>query len=240
MATTAASRSTVPSSPTSHYRARREAGSDHERAVAEVSHSYGRNDFGHLLARVRDEYEHAEAIQSQDDRVALDDPPAPVDDAFTVAEDQVRAKIATLTALRQALSFDAIADATKANELAGVESDLAAAERELERTRLARAESTRREREAQEVAEQERRAKAQERAAELGEQRQRADQKLTKAGVGFAQALAAVEGIAAQQSEAMSDAGHGWQQLGPSRGQLQRIISGALIEANAPTGWLGP
>jgi hypothetical protein len=77
MATTAASRSTVPSSPTSHYRARREAGSDHQRAVAEVHHSYGRADLGLLLERVREEYEQAESVQSQDDRAALDDSPAP-------------------------------------------------------------------------------------------------------------------------------------------------------------------
>jgi hypothetical protein len=57
---------TVPASPTSHYRARREAGSDHERAVREVQHSYGRNDLGQLLEGARAEYEQAGAIQTQD------------------------------------------------------------------------------------------------------------------------------------------------------------------------------
>lgn len=225
----------VPSSPSAHYRARRKAGSDHERAVHEVQYSYGRTDLAPLLDRVRVEYEQAGAIEPQGDRAA----PAPEDDAFTVAENHVRAKIATLTALRQSLAFDAIADATRANELRGVECDLVAAESELERAHLARTESNRRDREAEELLKAEARAKAQERAAELGEQRQKADAKLTKTASEFAKALGAVESIAAQQSQALSDAGRGWQSLSFSPGQLQRLVAAALIEANAPTGWLG-
>jgi hypothetical protein len=206
-----------------------------------VHHSYGRADLGPLLERVREEYEHAESVQSHGDRAALDDPPAPVDNAFTVAEDQVRAKIATLTALRQTLSFDAIADATKANELAGVESDLAAAESELERTHLARAEFNRRRREAELSARQEARARALQRADELAGRREQADRKLSDAGRKFGLALASVEAIAAQQADALSATGHpnAWQAVTPTAGQLQRVLATSLAEAGASAQWIG-
>jgi hypothetical protein len=223
----------APASPTAHYRARREAGSDHERALAEVQHSYGRTDLAPLLARVRDEYEQAGA--TLDGRVAVDTPPGPVDDAFTVAENELTAKIDVLSGWRQALSFDAMTDATKANELAGVENDLAACESALEHTRLARTESSRREREAEEIAKQEALRQALDGASELGVERDHAEAKLSKAATAFASAVAALDAVASEQSRVLEGVGQPGAWLSP--GEVRGVLMHALASQGVRTDW---
>jgi hypothetical protein len=223
----------APASPSAFYRVRRQEGSDHPRAVREVEHAYQRNDLGQLLAREQVRYE--QAAELPDDAPVRDDHAVQAD-AFTVAEDELRARIATLTALRQSLAFGAIADATKANELAGVEHDLMAAERELERTALARAESTYRQREAQQQAQQEAVRQALKRAGELGVERDRAGVKLNKAAATFASAIAALDAVASEQSQVLESVGRPGGRLSPQ--EVRDVLVRALALQGMRADWL--
>jgi hypothetical protein len=106
---------------------------------------------------------------------------------------------------------------------------------------LARTEGARRQREAEEIAKQEAKDAAMRRANALGEDRQKADQELTKAASDFAKALAAVQAIATRQAQALYAVNQveAWREVAPSPAQLQGILDAACGEAGAPTGWVG-
>ena len=224
---------TVPSSPSAYYLSRREAGSDHDTAVAEVQHSYGRRDLGRVLEQARTQYENPpEAIEPVPEV-------EPVPDAFPAAEDEIRAKIAALTERRQRASPDALTDPAKRSQLAELTAELAGAEAELELIGLARLEADRLEREQAEQADRERTDAALARAAELGTEAAKVWQKVEKIAATFAQALADHNRLQHEQAQALSAAGRtgAW---GTSPQAVTRLLADSLRAARAPMDWLTP
>jgi hypothetical protein len=225
----------VPSSPSQHYCTLRAGGSTHEAALHAAAHAYQttpRELLDSGVARLWEELERSEPVAD----APRQEVPQP--DPLDTTALEITNRQEALEADRQRLSLDAISDNSARADLVKVEREIAELRAEAERVALAKIEGNRREREAREIAEREAKEEALQRANDLGEQRQKADAKLIKTASDFANALAAVEGIAAQQSEALSDAGQGWRSLAPSAGQLQRIVAAALIQAGAQAQWL--
>jgi hypothetical protein len=227
----------APASPSQHYLSLRETGSGHESALQAVAHAYGRTPQELLdngVANLWDQLQRSEPVaveQPQDDQRSAD--------PFTAAETGARARIDSLTALRQPLALDAIGSADKRQELDGVEADLAAAESELERIRLARQESAKREREQAQQARQARREKAQARVDELAEQRTKAEQRMARSAADFARAVAATDALSAQQVGALAEAGHSQADRAQlSVPEVRATLVRALASQNVRADWL--
>ena len=112
-----------------------------------------------------------------------------------------RRRIQELAEARQRLASDAISDEDARQELANVESELAAADAELERMSLARAEGERRDVEARERAEAKRRAAALECARTLQSQREAAALKVDRGAKALAEALTELDRVCGEQAE---------------------------------------
>jgi hypothetical protein len=192
----------TPGSPAQLYRDRREQGADHAEAISTVQHAYGRRDWEAVLVRVRHEIEHPEPLQIGDP-VEEAQLPHPLD----AVEAEIRAKINSLTALRQTLSLDAIGNEPKSEELAGVESDLAGAKAELERIDLARREAQKREQAEQQQTEAAAREPLLRRARLLQGKREASARRVDSAFKSAAEALAQHQVIVAEQTHTLTAAG---------------------------------
>jgi hypothetical protein len=224
--------------PSDLYRDRRDRGDDHDQAVRQVCHMYGRSpqELGPTLERARAEFENPtpEIIEPEQE---IAESPAP--STFDVAESELQQKIAELQERRGELSLDALTSEDARRELTSVEQELEAADREVCRVALARREDDRRQRLAAEQAEAARVQAALDRAAELAGDRERAEAKLTKAAAELAPSIAGVHDVAAKQAAALSEAGRddAWRQATPSPSP---IVARALVERGLPTDWLTP
>jgi hypothetical protein len=126
----------------------------------------------------------------------------------TVAN-EARERLIELREQRRRLSLDALGgDAQQQQALADVESQIAAAERQLEQAGLAGEEQTRREREAAEQAAQTAREQAARRAAKLQGQLPKSEQSIDAAMATLAGALAAHEDLTRRLAHELRDAGH--------------------------------
>jgi DNA repair exonuclease SbcCD ATPase subunit len=178
--------SEVPQSPVQVYVARRRQGVTHERALGDAARSYGRRpkDLEARLERARRDFEGPE--REVPEPTAEVPEPSP----FDALEGEVNAKLAALAEARQRLSLDALTDEDARLELANVEDENRAAEAELERLALARTESSRRDREAEEKVERELRQAAAARAAKVEAMLPKLAKKIDSTGAAFARALA--------------------------------------------------
>ena len=221
----------ITNSPSALYRSRRAAGRDHDHAVTEVQHAYGRRDLGHQLDRARAEYEKPRPPVVELIEEAL--PSDPLD----VGESEIRNRVAELQAERQRLAFDALNDPAKRQDLADCEAALAGADAELQHVGLARKEAGRREQAAHDLADQRAVEAALDRARELEGEALRAKAKVDKCLATFAEALADHYRICVEQVSALSAAGRPGAM--PSPTAIQATVAQALRAAGAPLGWLG-
>lgn len=228
---------TTPSSPGATYTSRRSQGSDHQRAVREVAHAYQRSEreVQRVVAEARAAFEAPEQAPAPTENGTI-----PSHHPLDARKAEISKRIADLSQERSELALAAMEDDVGADELADVEAQLAGLEAEAEHIGLARVEADRRARQGAVDAEQKVRQKARDRAQLLATERAKLEGKLGLAALSFAEALAAVDVIAAQQARALSDAGspNAWQQVTPSPSGVRRILVTALRQAGAPTGFL--
>jgi hypothetical protein len=193
----------VPASPTALYKTRREAGDDHAKAVRQVAHSYRRRpkELEPILVRARNEMDRPEpeAVEPPQE--------TPEPHPLAAVEVEIRARLDSLSALRQTLALDALGDKAKAEELAGVEADLAGAHAELERVPLARREAEIRERAEREQAEAAAREPLLRRARLLQAKREASARRVDGAFKSAAEALAQHHAIVAEQTHTLTAAG---------------------------------
>lgn len=129
-------------------------------------------------------------------------------DLQALARDAER-RLVELREQRARLSLDALTDpeGAEGQELASVESETAAAERQLAHARLAGEERDRRESEAREHAEREQRQQGYERAQALQRDREAAAGKIDRGAKALAGALAVFDCVVREQDEALKQAG---------------------------------
>jgi hypothetical protein len=223
----------VPSGAAGQYRARRAAGSDHDKAIAETEHAFGRRDLGEKLGRVRDEL-----VREQNAQVEPDPEPIVVEEpAMDAATAEIAGRIETLTAERQALALDCLHSSARASDLVKVEAALAAARLELERIPLAAAELLRRQSAADEHAQHEARAAAKGRADVLGADAVKLwASKVQPAATAFAQAIAEHNRICTAQASQLEAAGQteARRRTVPGDAALQGVLADACLTAGAP------
>src|SRR5207249_2604099 len=111
---------------------------------------------------------------------------------------------------------------------------------ELQRVHMAKAEAIRRQVEDTEREQQKVVADGMKRAGELEHDRQQAAQRVDRAFRAAADALAAHQGIAAQQAQALSEAGRhpeGWRTVMTPGWVIEAALCHALTTAGAPAAW---
>jgi hypothetical protein len=222
----------TPSSPSTVYLARRDAGKTHDEAEAAAEHAYGRRpgEYRHLLARVRDEYEAQPAEVVEPPQESVEQHP------LDPVEGEIRARIEQLQRDRAGLALDAMSDDKAKARLGDVSDRLANAEVELENVGLARAEGIRRESEAKRQAEEEARQEALARVADLQGDRQRAEGKMATAATAYARAVAALYAVVASETRARVAAGEAdaWRSTAPRQSALRQALTNELLAAGAP------
>jgi hypothetical protein len=122
-------------------------------------------------------------------------------------EQDAREKVRVAETVEAKLSLDALTDPACADELRDVRSERASAEAQLRQIEQAREEQGRREDEARERAEVERKQEAYDRARELQRDRESAGRRFDKAAAGLAQALAELHRIGGEQEALLATAG---------------------------------
>jgi hypothetical protein len=231
---------TIPATLEDVYGRRREQGDDHRRAAEVATHQMGGGrrprDLAHRLDRARDGWEReAEApapLQVGDLDAEQDQP-----DGFTPAEADLTAQIARLEDERQRLSLDSISDDRARGKVADAEKRLAAAQVQLDRVQLARAESGRRVQQQRDDADRKAKQAARDRADALGHERARVEVKVAKAAGAYAADVAELHAVAQRQGQALTAAGDGnaWHTTRPLGTVLLDQLKTALAAAGAPT-----
>jgi hypothetical protein len=149
-------------------------------------------------------------------------------------EEDARRRIGELTEARGRLSLDAIGDEAARQELANVESELAAAEGELQRVELARTEFGRREQEAQHQVEEKRQRAAQRRADTLERELAKDAAAVDEGAQLFATALAAFIAREGELQRELRLAGNGPSVVHTSSSRFEAALKNALGNAGVP------
>jgi hypothetical protein len=229
----------VPSNLEAVYASRRQAGADHDEASRAALHAFGG---GRRPSELDDRLQAARAEFESDQ---LDDPVEPAPEALPphpldAVAAEVEVRIRDLTEARQKLSLDSLTDEKAGAQLASTEKALADAQAELGHVALARKEASRREQE--EAASEQRKvvADALQRAGELQHLRQQAAERVDKAALQFARALADHQAVAANQVQALTEAGRAeaFRTAMPPAFAIAAGLAHALFEGGAPAGWI--
>ena len=226
----------TPGDPVSLYIARRRAGNDHGRAVAETAHAYGRSrlEIEQICRSARVQADSPELVIPEPPVEEIVTPPAP--DSMDAVEVELKQRAEDLRESRRRLSLDARTDPDARRDLDGAEVELAEVERELQHLSLARAEQERREVEEAEQGRLDAVDDAQARAALLGTERDGAEKKLLRAAGDFGKAAANVHRLGVLQARALTEAGvaDAGRRTTPSPDAFRRVLAGALIQQGAP------
>jgi hypothetical protein len=159
------------------------------------------------------------------------EPEAPDLDAI---EADAQAKIEALEDQRQRLAPEALVSATAKAELADCESELGEVKRALELVALARQEDSRREAEAIEAEEAERRAKALSEARKLQPKREAAARAVDATADKFAAAMSAWAAVRLEQEVAFDRAGERF--LRPAGSAVEAALVRAMFDNDCPLG----
>lgn len=156
-----------------------------------------------------------------------------------MAEGDLRERIVGLQAERQRLALDSLSDDKARSAVAKVERQLAEAEADLSRVRLARTEAASREQAAREAEGQRAITDALKLADELGVERSKAARAADRAAQQLGSALAQLHDVEARQGAALVRAGRldvAHANL-TSDGDIAGAMAHALATTGAPSGW---